>query len=254
MKTPPLPLSLAFKALAALACMAVAPHAAAQDPSWQDLYDGLLKKYVTDSGVKYKAWHADAADRKSLGGVVWAIGRESLAGKSRDEKLAFYLNAYNAWILHEILSDYPTGGPGGGGFFGRNKFFKSREIKVAGKATTFHDLENEIIRPAFHEPRIHFALNCASASCPPLRAAAFRADTLDATLDQLTRAFVSENASGVAVEGGDAEVSKIFDWYEDDFEGAGGVRAFINKYRRSPLPADADIDFQDYDWSLNAAK
>ncbi|MGK0185774.1 MAG: hypothetical protein ACI9R3_001555 [Verrucomicrobiales bacterium] len=222
--------------------------------TWVDEYDGLLKKYVTDKGVRYEAWYQSKTDRAELAKVIDAISTQSLGGKGRDERLAFYLNAYNAWILHRILKDYPTDGPGGGGFFGRNRFFKSDDLKVAGKETSFHDLENDIIRPTFNEPRIHFALNCASKSCPPLHTKAFRKETLDTTLTALATAFVNTNSSGVKVTSGGKKVaiSKIFDWYEDDFKG--GPVKYINGYRKDKLSSKVKVSFQDYYWTLNAVK
>lgn len=231
-----------------------APIAAASGMAWVDSYDALLQKYVTAEGVRYKAWHASASDTAELGKVIGAISGQSLAGMAREERLAFYLNAYNAWILHRILEEYPTDGPGGGGFFGRNSFFKSDDLRVAGVVTSFDDLENAVIRPQFREPRIHFALNCASRSCPPLHGRAIRAETLDATLDVLTRAFVNSNASGVRVEGGGrkVEISRIFDWYADDF--SGGAVVYINRYREAKIPDGARVEFQDYSWKLNEAR
>jgi hypothetical protein len=222
--------------------------------TWIDDYEALLQKYVTPKGVRYKAWHRSKTDIAALDKVIAAIAVQSLAKLDREERLAFYLNAYNAWILHRILQDYPTNGPGGGGFFGRNRFFKSNVLKVAGSKTSFSDLENEIIRPKFAEPRIHFALNCASKSCPPLHTLAFRKETLDATLTALTTAFVNENPNGVKlVDGGKkVQLSKIFDWYEDDFNG--GQITYINRFRKSKISGAAKVEFQDYSWNLNEAR
>ncbi len=218
--------------------------------AWESSYDSLLQKYVKGSGVNYASWHKNTADRKAISEITGAIASASLSGKSKDEKLAFYLNAYNANILDKILAEYPTDGPGGGGFFGRNKFFKSINFSVAGKTTNFSALENEIIRPTFNEPRIHFALNCASDSCPPLHGKAFNAATLDATLTQLTKNFVNNDPDGVKIKGSTAYISKIFNWYADDFKTAGGAASYINQYRTTKLPKK--IKFQDYKWTLNS--
>jgi len=220
--------------------------------TWVETYDGLLQKYVTSTGVRYSDWHDDKPDLAALAGVVKAISKEQTSGKSKDEQLAYYINAYNAWILHLILEDYPTKGPGGGGLFGRTKFFKSENLTVAGEKISFSALENDIIRPTFKEPRIHFALNCASTSCPPLHTKVFRAETLDADLTALTKAFINDNPLGVSITGGKAEVSKIFDWYGEDF--TGGVLTYLNKYLTNPIPLSTKIDFQDYLWTLNQAR
>jgi len=243
-------------AFLALTFSVVSAQVSRADDGWIDSYDALLKKYATPKGVRYANWHKNATDKKAIGDITKAIGNASLSGKSKDEKLAFYLNAYNAWILKEILDDYPTDGPGGGGFLGRRSFFGSDSLKVAGKKTSFTDLENDVIRKIFKEPRIHFALNCASASCPPLKVGAFRAESLDETLDQLTRAFVNNNPAGVKSASGGKKVlvSKIFDWYGSDFEEAGGVLAYINQYRDKPFKKGAKVSFQKYSWKLNAVK
>ena len=243
---------MTMKPLMAAAGLLVALAPASYGEGWRDTYDGLLQKYVSGGGVKYRAWHANRSDVTALDEVVKSIGVESLGGQPEQERLAFYLNAYNAWILKRILDDFPTDGPGGGGFFGRNRFFKSESIRVAGKTTSFHRLEHEVIRPAFSEPRVHFALNCASASCPPLHGKAFRGASLDGTLDTLTKAFLDGDPNGVKVKGGVAYVSKIFDWFAEDFGGAKGIKAYIDPYRGTPLPAK--IKYQDYSWELNETK
>ncbi|MDF1811877.1 MAG: DUF547 domain-containing protein [Verrucomicrobiales bacterium] len=221
---------------------------------WVEQYDELLGKYVTSTGVKYRAWHGNSADREALSRVVSSIGNEKLSGKSESEKLAFYLNAYNAWILQRILDTYPTAGPGGGGLIGRGRFFKANNLKVAGNKTSFTALENDVIRTEFNEPRIHFALNCASESCPPLAGSAFRGATLDSVLTTLASNFINRNPKGVAFSGGEARISKIFDWYDSDFQAEGGVLSYINKHRNLKIPNGAKVSFQTYNWSLNEAK
>lgn len=241
--------------LAACAAVATGEDTPPSKATWVDRYEALLQKYVTPTGVRYRAWHQSPTDRKELTSIITAIGNEKLAKKKRHEKLAFYLNAYNANILDRILKDYPTKGPGGGGLFGRNRFFKRQDLWIAGQSLSFDQLENAIIRPQFNEPRIHFALNCASSSCPPLHPKAFRAVSLNQALDTLTKAFVNQNASGVHASGQKAiAVSKIFDWYEEDFKPAGGVLAYINQYRTSPFPEDTKVSYQKYHWTLNESK
>lgn len=226
-----------------------------QSADWRSDYDELLQAYVTQSGVKYQSWHRSAEDRKKLENVVKGIGTESLINQSSKAQLAFYLNAYNAWILSKILESYPTNGPGGGGFFGRTRFFRSKSIRVAGEKTSFHLLENEVIRPRFSEPKVHFALNCASKSCPPLHNRAFTAENLDRTLDQLTKNFINRNRLGInRLDSKTIKISEIFNWYEADFETKGTVLSFINQFRDSPFAKNTRIRFQDYQWTLNEAK
>lgn len=222
---------------------------AAQDSSWSGDYNRLLEKYVTPSGVKYAAWKANAADLKALQGVVDAVAQENVSSLGQKEQLAFYLNAYNAWILHEALEKYPTKSVKDLLF----TFFTSRRIKVAGQQTSFNDLEKKTIRGKFSNPNVHFALNCASRSCPPLQPVAFEGSKLDGQFDKLAKNFVnSEKGVQLSADKKSAALSKIFDWYKDDFKG--GALAFINQRRSQPIPKDAKISYQDYDWSLNEAK
>jgi hypothetical protein len=120
---------------------------------------------------------------------------------------------------------------------------------------SFNYLEKDIIRPKFGEPRVHFALNCASRSCPPLNPEAFRGDKLDGQLENLATAFVN-SPKGVEYSEGkkSAALSAIFNWYKDDFKSVGGLMVFINKRHNPPLPNDTRITYQAHDWSLNEAK
>jgi hypothetical protein len=240
-----------IRSLFLLAAVALAPtNIVRAADTFTDTYDRLLKKYVTGGGVKYAAWKGNAADLKELQGVVDGIAAANAGSLGRNEQLAFYINAYNAWILHEALDKYPTKSVKDTFF----TFFTSKRIKVAGEQTSFNALEKETIRSKFGEPRVHFALNCASQSCPPLSTDAFRGGNVESQFEKLARNFVN-SSRGVAYQEGakTAELSKIFDWYKDDFKD-GGPLTFINKRRSKPLPNDVKISYQDYNWSLNEAK
>ncbi len=248
MKSPILLRRLGFFALLfASVSLARAEHS----PKWVQTYSGLLGKYVTSSGVRYAAWKNNAADMQAIQQVVDGITQEKISGLNKKEQLAFYINAYNAWILHEALGKYPTKSVKDLLF----TFFTGQRIKVAGEEMSFNRLEKDIIRPKFNEPRIHFALNCASRSCPPLQPEPFRADKLEAQLENLSVGFVN-SPKGVDYNAGKktAAISTIFNWYKDDFKAVGGPVAFINERRNPPLPNDTRITYQDYDWSLNEAR
>jgi len=211
----------------------------------------LLQRYATSSGVKYAAWKRNAEDLKRLEQVVNAIGSANISGLNRNEQLAFYINAYNAWILNEALKKYPTKSVKDMLF----TFFTSNRIKVAGQQTSFNRLEKNLIMPKFREPGVHFALNCASRSCPKLDGKSFRGSNVQARMDQLAREYINTDL-GVKYDESSktARLSKIFEWYKDDFEKEGGVIAYINKRRKNPLPSGTKIEYQDYDWALNEAK
>lgn len=219
--------------------------------SWVDSYNRLLGKYVTAGGVKYAEWKGNAADMQALQTVVDGIAKENVSALEKKQQLAFYINAYNAWILHEALAKYPTKSVKDALF----TFFTGRRLTVAGQQTSFNALEKDTIRSKFGEPRVHFALNCASRSCPPLNREPFAGDKLEAQFEKLAKGYVnSDRGVKYSADSKTADLSKIFDWYKDDFKADGGALAFINKRRSSQIPADAKITYQEYDWGLNEAK
>jgi hypothetical protein len=234
--------------LAAALCLVWATTSQAQN--WMESYNRLLGKYVTSGGVKYAAWKSNAADVQTLQTVVDGIAKEAISGLDKRQQLAFYLNAYNAWILHEALAKYPTASVKDTLF----TFFTARKITVAGQQTSFKALEDNVIRK-LGEPRVHFALNCASRSCPPLNREAFSGPKLEEQLEKLAKGYVnSEKGVKYSAESKSAQLSKIFDWYKDDFKRDGGPLAFINKRRTTAIPNDAKISYQEYDWALNEVK
>jgi len=241
-----LPLRVLLAAALSVVCVA-----SSQAQNWMEPYNRLLGKYVTSGGVKYAEWKNNAADVQALQAVVDGIAREGGSGLDKRQQLAFYLNAYNAWILHEALGKYPTKSVKDTFF----TFFTGKRIKVAGQETSFNALEKETIRSKFSEPRVHFALNCASRSCPPLNREAFSGPKLEEQFEKLAKGYVNSE-KGVRYNGATktAEFSKIFDWYKDDFKAEGGPLAFINKRRATPIPNDAKITYQEYDWGLNEVK
>ncbi|HEV2843179.1 MAG TPA: DUF547 domain-containing protein [Chthoniobacterales bacterium] len=234
--------------LAAAFCVVGAATSQAQ--SWMEPYNRLLGKYVTSGGVKYAEWKNNAADMQALQAVVDGIAKESISGLDKRQQVAFYCNAYNAWILHEALGKYPTASVKDTLF----TFFTSKRITIAGQKTSFKALEDNVIRK-LGEPRIHFALNCASRSCPPLNREAFSGPKLDGQLEKLAKGYVnSDRGVRYSAESKTAQLSKIFDWYKDDFASVGGPVAFINKRRATPMPSDTKITYQEYDWGLNEVK
>ncbi|MFN2507229.1 MAG: DUF547 domain-containing protein, partial [Chthoniobacterales bacterium] len=177
-----------FALLFGISFLLTAP-ARAQTSGWVAEYNRLLGKYSTPGGVKYAAWKGSPADIKALDSVVNGIAQENVSALSAKEQLAFYVNAYNAWILHEALEKYPTASVKDALY----TFFTSKRIKVGGDQTSFKRLEDDTIRRKFSDPRVHFALNCASRSCPPLKAEAFAGDKLDAQFESLAKSFVNSD-------------------------------------------------------------
>jgi len=242
-----------MKTLLLLLLVAFAIPLQAASETWETRYSQLLEKYASPKGVRYAAWKSDPGDLKDLNQITDLVAKTDPSSLSRNEQLAFYINAYNAWTLRNVLAAYPIGSirdvyP----LFG---FFSRKTITVSGKKMSLNKLEKEIIIAKFHEPRIHAAINCASKSCPWLASEAYTAPKLGAQLDAAFNNFVNRNPDGVSVaqDGKSVAISSIFKWYADDFKPKGGAVSFINEFRKKPLPADAQISYQDYDWNLNDA-
>lgn len=212
-------------------------------------YAYLLKKYVTPDGVRYESWVKKSEDIAKLNKVTDYYAQNT-APADEQAALAWHLNAYNAWILQKIMEDWPNEGPLDVSLL----FFHKKSIVVSGQRISFVHLENKIIREQFKEPRLHFALNCASASCPPLYAQPFTAQTLDTTLQSLTLHFINQNPYALETKGDEVYLSKIFDWYQEDFGGDDQLINYINKYRTQKIPTNKKIKFQPYNWKLNITK
>ncbi len=243
---------LAFAGLLPLAVATSTTTLHAADVAWETAYGSLLAKYVAPEGVRYAAWKADAADVAALNEVTNQIAKTPVPG-DRNAKLATYINAYNAWVLKKVLDAYPTKSVRDvAPLFG---FFTRKDIQVGGDKTSLNALEKEVIR-GMGEPRVHFALNCASASCPPLAKAPYEGSKLDAELDKGAKGYLNGNEYGLKVMDGGKKiaVSQIFDWYKDDFKPLGGTVGVVNKYRKEQVPGDAGVSIMEYNWSLNEVK
>ncbi len=251
-----------YRSLASIAIVAVcALPASASDAAIDlDLYAKLLESHTrpVDKLVQVEVDYAAfgrSAEFKRLAGQVRATKPSQLA---RDEKLAFWINAYNILTIELITKHYPLDGIKEIGSF----FSPVWDLEVAtieGRSISLGEIEHEILRK-MGEPRIHAAIVCASLSCPPLARTPFRPATLDQDLSTAMRTWLSNPEKGIAIdqEKRTIALSKIFDWFEEDFESRGGVLVAIEPY----LPADAAswlrengrnarIRYFQYDWSLN---
>jgi hypothetical protein len=213
-------------------------------------FDELLQQNVGNGFVNYAGIEANPQFRR----FVQQVG-ETDAGSlpERNDKLTFYINAYNALAIQGILDGYSPVR-----LFGRYKFFKSKKYLVLGKKVNLFDLERKILIP-MREPRIHFAIVCASMSCPRLSNRAYLPETLEQQLDEGARRFINDiSRNHFDLPRRMAYVSKIFDWYRDDFElAAGSVQRYLASYVEDVEVAKAldndefDVRFLKYDWNLN---
>ena len=258
--------NLKMLALAAALALTLLPvRGEAKAPFSWDAWDGVLKRHVraaTVGGVKLNGvdYRALRTDRAAFDRLVARLDAFPGAPKLRGaEKLAFWINVYNVAAVKLILDNPEVESIKDlGGIFSR--VWKKDAIRVGGRTRSLHVIEHEILR-RLSEPRIHFAIVCASVSCPDLRAEAYRAARLEAQLDEQTRSFLANRKKGMRVDAarGKLRVSKIFDWFEEDFGGEQGVRDFVARYGPPPGPASSGtkslrLSYLPYDWKLNSAR
>lgn len=207
-----------------------------------DLWDELLGKYVTPGGfVNYEGFKSDKDFQKCLNFYASEVPNDQW---TREAQMAYWMNVYNAFTVRLITDHYPLKS-----IKDIDEPWKKKFIKLDGEAYSLDQIEHEILRPIFKDPRIHFGINCASFSCPVLPNKAHRAETLDETLDHLTREFLNDIHRN-RISGRKAAVSQLFEWFAEDFEAAGGVRAFIEQYR-GKIDPKLELSYITYNWNLN---
>lgn len=219
------------------------------------LYADLLKKYVQDGVVNYQGFKNE---EKKLDEYLKVLEGTDTSKLSRDEQFAFYINAYNATTIKFILSAYPeikSIWDLGSRIIPWKSPFRKKIVHIEGKAISLDDLEHGMIRPRFKEPRVHFAVNCASKSCPPLISEPYQGSILDKQLNASTRAFLN-NPERNYLDGNTLYVSKIFKWFEEDFHDdvVGFFIRLAEEEIRGKLTENRDkikVKYLDYDWSLN---
>ena len=266
-----------MSALVALALLTGSSGAAAQQPQRAPglpdhaSFTSVLESIVGDSGVDYARLAADPSALDRYIAELEATDPAVVAEAPLKDRFAFWINAYNACMLKRVSAHYPirparglqgignavTGRPANS-VWQIGDIFTGPHCPVAGAVRSQDEIEHEIIRP-LGDPRIHFAINCAALSCPPLIRQAYRGEILDEQLDARVRAFVSDPAHfEVDVSGRRpiVRVNVLVDWFNEDFGGHAGVRSFLARYvpeaaRQALEDPDSRLVFLDYDWTLN---
>ncbi|MDO8367921.1 MAG: DUF547 domain-containing protein [Saprospiraceae bacterium] len=206
-------------------------------------FDSLLQKQVSDAGkVNYKGLRTDKA---TLDAYCRMLSENTVQESwTKAEKMAYWINTYNAFTLKLIVDNYPTKSILN---FDGGKTWDVRRIIIGDKKYSLNNIENDILRPQFKDPRIHFAINCAAKSCPPIWNHAYTAENLEDALEARTRDFVNNSKYNI-LSASRAQVSKIFDWYGSDF---GDLKKFLNQYSETQLKSTATLAFNEYNWDLN---
>lgn len=226
----------------------------AEEPDWS-LYGNLLTTHVKQeqhhgvalSWVNYTELKKDPL-WEQVTAQLDAFSTARLSG--REEQLAFYINAYNILTMKFVSDNWPLESiKDVGSFF--SPVWKRDAGKINGETVTLDQVEHKILRK-MKEPRIHFAIVCASVSCPDLRREPYIAEKLDQQLEDQTNSFLRNAKKGLLLTEDQIRVSKIFSWFEEDFSSKGGVEGFLRQYRKLPKSYSLDSNLP-YDWRVNGS-
>jgi hypothetical protein len=256
-------LMLSMKLRLIVLLLVVAPLRLDAQPINHSAFDTVLRAYVHPNGVDYRGVQANRAQLDRYVAQLGTFSGATFDRWTRNEQIAFLINAYNAIVLQQVIDDYPIQRSTRPAALVRpansvwqiDGFFSELKHRLLGRDLTLDEIEHKWLRAKLKEPRIHFALVCAARSCPPLRAEAYRADQLDAQLDDQARQFLNDRERNRFGEE-KAELSEIFKWFGEDFGGEKGLRAYLGKYLNAELSARMQnsgyaIGYIDYDWTLN---
>lgn len=208
-----------------------------------EAWDKLLQKYVSAEGkVNYKGFKEAKATLQQYLDSLSANPVQSNWTKA--EKMAYWINAYNAFTVKMIVDNYPTSSIMK---LHNGKAWDVKWIKIGDKTYTLNNIEHDILRPQFKDARIHFAVNCAAKSCPPILNRAWTADNLNKFLEQQSKAFIN-NSKYNKITADAVQISKIFEWYAVDFN---NIIEYLNKYSTTKINTNAKVSYIEYDWALN---
>ncbi|WP_421726154.1 DUF547 domain-containing protein [Bauldia sp.] len=255
---------------AALVTTALAPRFALAVDDPLSIYDNLLDRYVVvgDDGVarvRYAAWKRNADDLGRLNAIIAALSDEAPSTLQPSAAFAYWTNLYNTLTLKVVLDAYPVRSikniKSTGTGFDLKAFsgpWRTKLVEVEGVPMSLDDIEHDTMRPTFRDPRVHYAVNCASIGCPNLKGTAWRAATLDADLNAAARAYVNHPRGVTIRRGRSLRVSSLYRWFKEDFGSSdAGVIRHMQGYADEPLASQlggfSRIGGTDYDWSLNDA-
>ena len=230
------------------------PDKTGSKPPSHATWDALLHQHVSAAGkVDYRGFRRDSL---LLGQYLDSLSQHPPDQKawSREEQLAYWINAYNAFTIKLIVKHYPVKSiqdlhpkpyvPL------VNTAWHIKFFQIGGLDFNLSQIEHSILRKQFDEPRIHFAMVCASVSCPPLRNEAYVPDKIDAQLSNQARTFINDPNRN-QLQPNDIRISKIFNWFTGDFTKKESLIDFINRYAAIKISQDASVDYLEYNWDLN---
>ncbi|MGF1910596.1 DUF547 domain-containing protein [Vibrio kasasachensis] len=222
-------------------------HAEISHQAWQE----ILTRHISIDGQHHLFSYQSVTteEQHKLDRYLTSLSEVDPRKFSKAEQYAYWVNLYNAATIDLILEEYPIDSITKlGGFFSFGPWDED-VITINGKALSLNDIEHRILRPIWQDPRTHYAVNCASLSCPNLQTKAFTAKNSEQLLNNAAKAFINSN-KGVEIEGNTLVLSSIYDWFSEDFLIDGGVQKHLNKYRTNLEDVSGSFTYQ-YDWSLN---
>jgi hypothetical protein len=212
-------------------------------------WDALLKTHVSKSGtVNYKGFKTDQAKL-----TAYLLDLESnvpSASWSKNETMAYWINAYNAYTVQLMVKNYPLKSIMDLKYNGKSAW-DYKWIKIGAETLSLNDIEHVKLRKKYKDARIHFAVNCASFSCPVLLNSAYTATKLEAQLEAQAILFINDPKRN-QISSSSAKISQLFEWYQDDFTTDGKtVIDYLNKYSKTKIKAGTNISYMNYNWNLN---
>jgi len=235
-------------------CGSLNPSKNGTVPPDHKTFDKLLSKYVDEEGnVDYQGFLGEKVAFESYLEELKA-NPPDINAWTKNDQIAFWINAYNAFTIQLILNYYPVESIKDIGTKLQIPFVNTpwdiKFIKIGGEEYDLNNIEHNILRKNFDEPRIHFAIVCASFSCPKLRAEAYKGEKLETQLTQQAKSFLADPNKNKITQTS-VEISKIFSWFKGDFTKNETLIAFLNRYAQVKIALDADISYMKYDWRLN---
>ena len=212
-------------------------------------WDALLKTHVSKSGtVNYKGFETDQAKLKAY--LLDLESNVPSAAWSKNETMAYWINAYNAYTVQLMVKNYPLKSIMDLKYNGKSAW-DYKWIKIGTETLSLNDIEHVKLRKKYKDARIHFAVNCASFSCPVLLNSAYIATKLEAQLEAQAILFINDPKRN-QISASSAKVSQLFEWYQDDFTTGGKtVIDYLNKYSKTKIKAGTNISYLSYNWNLN---
>lgn len=246
---------LCFFAAVVLSSCKVSDYPSSSTPINHQIWDSLLRKNVNEQGfVNYKGFIADSVQFNQYLNLL-SNNHPNSKNWSKDERLAYWINAYNAFTVKLIVDHYPVASikdiKNGIPFV--NTVWDIKFIKIEDATYDLNNIEHGILRPKFKDPRIHFAVNCASFSCPKLLNHAFTGEKVNAQLDQAARDFLADPSKNI-IKKEEVQLSKILSWYRGDFKKYDDILDLVNAYGPIQVDKNAKVSYLDYIWTLNEAK